>query len=47
MRFNVSVMKAGYLLRTAEISGSTLKLTGYINSTTDISSPRRIIPIFQ
>ncbi|KAJ5612571.1 beta-galactosidase [Penicillium lagena] len=36
-RANSSVIvKAGYLLRTAEISGSALKLTGDINATTDI-----------
>lgn len=36
-RANSSVIvKAGYLVRTAEISGSALKLTGDINATTDI-----------
>lgn len=36
-RSNSSVIvKAGYLLRTVEISGSALKLTGDVNSTTDI-----------
>ncbi|KAJ5719870.1 hypothetical protein N7493_006748 [Penicillium malachiteum] len=42
------IVKAGYLLRTADVLGETLKLTGDLNATTDfevIAAPPNINPV--